>query len=96
MCVCVAGVNVYGPKQAVDCIIEGLAERGILTEKQAGTLHEHRYLGNKALHELDIPDKKTLEIALNLIEHIMEDLYTVPSQVADLQRIRQNAKSSNP
>ncbi len=82
--------------ETLDCKIEGLAEKGILTERQARILHEHRYLGNKALHELDVPDRKILEIALNIIEHIMDDLYSIPSQAADLQRRRQSAKPSHP
>lgn len=73
----------------LECKIEGLAERGILTERQARTLHEHRYLGNRALHELEPPDARTLEIAFDIIEHIMDDLYNLPAQVADLQRLRQ-------
>jgi hypothetical protein len=85
------GTTIVVRGKTLDCKIEGLAEKGILNARLAGILHEHRYLGNKALHELDIPDKETLEKALNIIEHIMEDLYTIPSEAADLQRRRKSA-----
>jgi hypothetical protein len=75
---------------SLDCKIEGLAERNILTERQARSLHEHRYLGNMALHELGIPDKETLESAITIVEHIMEDLYNIPAHVGNLVRVRGN------
>jgi hypothetical protein len=74
----------------LDCKIEGLAENKILTERQAHSLHEHRYLGNMALHELEIPSKETLESAITIVEHIMEDLYSIPAHVDNLARTRAN------
>jgi hypothetical protein len=76
---------------SLDCKIEGLAERNILTERQARSLHEHRYLGNMALHELEIPSKGTLESAITIVEHIMEDLYSIPAHVGNLARMRGNS-----
>lgn len=78
-------------KDTLDCKIEGLAERNILTERQAGSLHEHRYLGNMALHELEIPNIDTLESAITIVEHIMEDLYSIPAHVDNLARMRSNS-----
>jgi len=72
------------------CKIEGLAERNILTTRTARTLHEHRYLGNKALHELDIPTKEAISVAINIIEHLMEELYNIEAQAEDLRRARQH------
>lgn len=89
------GTTIIQRGTTLSCKIEGLAEKGILTSRLARTLHEHRYLGNKALHELDIPDKETLEKALNIVEHLMKDLYSIPSQAADLQRRRQTIKTSS-
>ena len=68
--------------------IEGLAENGILTPQQVAALHEHRYLGNRALHELETPDTATLEVAINLIEHTMAALYDVPAQANALRQGR--------
>jgi|SRR5215213_1322486 len=78
-------------KTTLDCKIEGLAENNILTERQAQLLHEHRYLGNMALHELAVPEKDVLIVAINLIEHVMEDLYSIPAQADGLRRIRQES-----
>jgi hypothetical protein len=76
--------------RTLDCKIEGLAERHILNERQARSLHEHRYLGNMALHELEIPNEDMLGIAITIVEHIMEDLYSIPAQVGNLMRMRTN------
>ena len=77
-------------KDTLDCKIEGLAERNILTQRQAGSLHEHRYLGNMALHELEIPNSDIVESAITIVEHIMEDLYSIPAHVDNLARMRSN------
>ena len=81
---------------SLDCKIEGLAEKGILTEAQARILHEHRFLGNMALHELNLPDIDTLNTALDLIEHIMDELYRIPLQAADLKLKRQSTSNKSP
>lgn len=55
--------------------IQGLNENGILTSSNVETLHELRFLGNKALHELQIPLKEDLLIAFDIIEHTLENIY---------------------
>lgn len=70
------------------CKIEGLAEKGHLTENSASVLHEHRYLGNEALHELAIPARETLKVAIGIIEHVMEGLYTIQARGDGLRQIR--------
>ena len=37
--------------------IAGLYEKGFLTKKSSTILHEHRFLGNEAVHELSQPSK---------------------------------------
>jgi hypothetical protein len=73
----------------LECKIEGLAERRVLLDRQAAFLHEHRLLGNKALHALDVPDKQTLNTAANILEHIMEGLYNLQAQADELAAVRQ-------
>jgi hypothetical protein len=73
----------------LECKIEGLAERGLLLARQAAFLHEHRLLGNRALHELDVPDKQTLGTAVHILEHIMEGLYSLQAQADELAAARQ-------
>jgi hypothetical protein len=70
------------------CKIEGLREKELVTKAQAETLHEQRYLGNRALHELDVPSEHTLSVALSLLEHIMDELYQIPAQSQGLRQSR--------
>ena len=74
---------------SLECRIEGLAERNVLLPRQATFLHEHRLLGNRALHELDVPDKQTLGTALTILEHVMEGLYNLQAQADALAAVRQ-------
>ncbi|MBA3285360.1 MAG: DUF4145 domain-containing protein [Nitrosopumilus sp.] len=69
--------------------INGLQENGIITKKQVSILHEHRYLGNDALHSLDTPDKKVLGTAIEIIEHVLDLLYEIDQKAGELMRIRQ-------
>lgn len=70
--------------------IEELAEQHLLTAHQAHALHQHRYLGNSALHELEIPSSETLNIAISIVEHAMDALYNIPVQAGNLNRMRAN------
>jgi len=38
-------------------------------------LHGLRFLGNQALHELDVPDKNSIRLAITVIEDIMNIIY---------------------
>ena len=42
--------------------------------QQAGTLHEIRFLGNDAAHDLDQPSTKSVAIALDIVEHLLEQV----------------------
>jgi hypothetical protein len=64
--------------------IHGMAERGVLTKAHADTLHEHRFLGNKALHELRTPSPDDLSVALAIVEHTLETIYELPKKGAAL------------
>jgi hypothetical protein len=66
--------------------IAGLHEKGLLTESSAQTLHEHRYLGNDAVHELVRPSTDELKLAIEIVEHVLEQLYELPKKAADLRR----------
>jgi hypothetical protein len=53
----------------------------------ANVLHEHRYLGNEALHDLRQPSADELGLAIEIIEHTLEALYEIPDKAEQL-RIR--------
>lgn len=66
--------------------IAGLAEKGILTAKGAETLHEHRYLGNDAVHQLARPSRDELRLAVEILEHVFDQLYEIPEKALELKR----------
>ena len=65
--------------------IAGLRERGILTESHADILHEHRYLGNEAVHELSSPSRDELRLAIEIMEHALDGLYELPDKAEQLR-----------
>ena len=66
--------------------IAGLQEKGLLTQASAQTLHEHRYLGNDAVHELARPSEDELRLAIEIIELTLEQLYELPEKAEELRR----------
>jgi len=73
--------------------ISGLAEKGFLTRKNAELLHEHRYIGNIAVHKLSRPSDSELKIAIEIVEHMFDSLYEIPEKAEALRLARaRNAK----
>ena len=78
-------------KKRVDSLqgkINGLHEKGKLTKENAEILHEHRFLGNTAVHELSAPSKGELSLALEIVEHVFDNLYEIPIKGMELQHKR--------
>lgn len=65
--------------------ISGLSEKGILTKKNSEILHEHRYLGNEAVHELSQPSEEEVKLAIEIIEHTLESLYEISEKAEELR-----------
>jgi Domain of unknown function (DUF4145) len=76
----------------LDGKINGLAETGHITMQQALALHEIRFLGNDAAHELYQPTRVAVEIAIELIEQIVTQIYDQPEQTARLAKRKRPAK----
>lgn len=76
--------------------INGLHEKGIIAKKQSDILHEHRYLGNDALHSLEAPTKNALKIAIEIVEHTIDSLYELENKAGELtwQRIKRENKKA--
>lgn len=64
--------------------INGMVEQGFLSTSQAPTLHEIRFLGNDAAHQLDLPGPTILEAALDIVEHILDQVYEQPQKAKKL------------
>ena len=71
-------------KETLQGRINGLAEKGFITSQQAETLHEIRFLGNDAAHELDQPSATTVTTAIDIVEHLLEQVYEQPEKAKKL------------
>jgi Domain of unknown function (DUF4145) len=61
--------------------IDDLTAKGILTPTAAKILHKIRTLGNASAHEVKPHSDKQLGIAMDIIEHLLKDVYILPKQV---------------
>ena len=73
--------------------INALHEKGILTKNYTETLHEHRFLGNDALHKMLVPREQELDIAIDIIEHVMETVYEIPYKGKELVQARKKRQA---
>jgi hypothetical protein len=71
--------------------INGMAEKGLVTSQQAEFLHQIRFIGNDAAHDLDQPTLNHVAMALDIVEHLMEQVYDHPAK-AKLLAARQRPK----
>ncbi len=55
--------------------IDLLYEKGFLTLNESKRLHSIRFLGNDALHEMEEPKKGQLLILLEIVNHLLENLF---------------------
>jgi hypothetical protein len=72
--------------------ISGLCEKRILTVRNSEILHEHRYLGNEAVHELSQPSIDELKLAIEILEHTIDSLYEIPEKAIELQKRKARRK----
>lgn len=61
--------------------IDDLVTKQILTPQGAKTLHKLRILGNAAAHEVKPHNEQQLGLALDVVEHLVEDVYILPMKV---------------
>ncbi|NOY41903.1 MAG: DUF4145 domain-containing protein [Planctomycetes bacterium] len=71
--------------------IDELATQNLLTTPQAALLHEERYLGNAALHELETPSSQAIEDGLGIVEGLMNTIYILPKKAERLRNLRQGS-----
>lgn len=68
--------------------INGLAEKGYLTNTDAEALHEHRILGNDAVHKLTQPSMDEIRLAIKIVEHALSATMEIPRLKAALRSKR--------
>lgn len=71
--------------------IDDLVAKGLLAKPQAELLHEERYIGNAALHEISPPAKADIEDGLLIVEGLLNTIYTLPGRAQRLRQKRQKA-----
>jgi UTP-glucose-1-phosphate uridylyltransferase len=69
--------------------IDDLVAKGLLAKPQADLLHEERYIGNAALHEILPPVKQEIEDELVIVEGLMNTIYILPLRAERLREKRQ-------
>jgi hypothetical protein len=61
--------------------IDDLVAKNVLTPAGAQILHKIRTLGNEAAHEVKPHNDKQLGLAMDVVEHLLKDVYIIPKQV---------------
>jgi len=68
--------------------IDALVQQGVLAKTQAGLLHEERYIGNEALHEMKTPTDQDIIDGLAIVEGLMKTIYVLPIHADRLKKKR--------
>lgn len=55
--------------------INDLMEERYITQKQADVLHQIRKLGNNAVHKIEIPKRRAIRQAIEVVEHVLTNIY---------------------
>jgi Domain of unknown function (DUF4145) len=76
--------------------IDELAKLNLLTTAQAELLHEERYVGNAALHELETPSAQDIEDGLGIVEGLINTIYILPSKAKRLKKRREAKTKRKP
>jgi len=61
--------------------IDDLVVKQILTPTGSTILHKIRTLGNDAAHEVKPHSEKQLSLAMDVVEHVLTDVYILPNKV---------------
>jgi len=75
--------------------IDALVETRLLAKPQADLLHEERYIGNSALHEIDPPSEKHVYLGLEIIEGLLNTIYVLPTKADELRAARAAKEASS-
>jgi hypothetical protein len=72
--------------------IDDLVTKCLLAKPQADLLHEERFIGNAAIHELLPPSTRDLELGLSIVEGLVKTIYVLPIQAERLRKKRLDQK----
>lgn len=80
-------------KKNLDKQIEELVSRGVLANAQADHLHIHRFMGNKAVHQVTTPPWGEMETALRVLETLIQTLYELPQLASKVTKLSKAKKT---
>jgi hypothetical protein len=69
--------------------IDALVDRGLLAKPQADALHEQRFLGNVALHEIEEPSPGEIDDGLQIVDALLHTIFVLPEHVARMKQKRE-------
>jgi len=72
--------------------IDDLVAKGMLAKPQAELLHEERYIGNAALHEILPPSTEELDDGLAIVEGLLSTIFVLPRHAARIRAKREGKK----
>jgi hypothetical protein len=81
------------PGKNLEQKINQLVEQKLLASPQADLLHEERYIGNAALHEILAPSKMDVIDGLEIIETLLSTLYVLPEKAERLRGKRERREA---
>jgi len=87
--------GIFEKRSNLEGKIEGMSQEGLITIGQSKILHGHRYLGNEALHDLQRPSTDELEVAIDIVEHILLGIYELPQKGKDFDLYTSKRKKSH-
>lgn len=73
--------------------IDALVQKGLLAKPQADLLHEERYIGNTALHDVSPPPARDIELGLDIVEGLLSTIYLLPKKADAMRAARLKRKS---
>ena len=68
--------------------INKLRDKGIITSADCDRLHEARFMGNEAAHQIERPDREHVLIVLEVINNILNNLYVIDKKFKDVIEYR--------
>lgn len=67
--------NITG--RTLEAKINNLSKNRLITDKETERLHAVRFMGNDSVHEMAVPKEKALYVVLEIVEHLLKNLYII-------------------
>jgi hypothetical protein len=74
--------------------IKGLLRMGVITQKEAAIIQNLRFMGNEAAHNVKAHTQAELNIAFDVVEHLLKTVYLLPEQTKRLPRQLRRPRST--